>query len=137
MNFDIDAIEKGTRTTVDVVVGNRDNGDPVGFKVIGPGSQEYEDAERAIQLLNVKEAASRRGALDMTSDEGAATVVDAGDKRRQMLIDKCVVGWFGFTIADKPAEFTPVNLARVLKSRPLWKAKLLAAIEDEQAFIKG
>ena len=144
MKFDIAEIEQSTRNTVDVVVGHHpdkdglpDNGKPVGFKVLGPGSDEYAAAERAIQLLNIKEAAARKAAVDLTSDEGAAVAVDGGEARRQVLIDKCVVGWFGFDDKGKPAEFTPANLTRILKARPAWKSRLLGAIEDEKAFTGG
>lgn len=136
MNFDIDAIEQSTKTTYDVVVGKRDNGDAVGFKVLGQGSDEYAAAERAIQLLNVKEASTRK-TVDLATDEGAAVVVDGGDKRRQIVIDKCVVGWFGFTINDQPAEFTAENMARVLKARPMWARRLVAEIENEANFTEG
>jgi hypothetical protein len=141
MNFDLKDIEESTRKTVDVIVGHLEAkeglGDPVGFKVLGPGSDEYEAAERTIQLLNIKEAAARHKAVDMTSDEGAAIAVDGGEARRQVMIDKCVVGWFGFLDEGKPAEFTPENLARLFKARPAWRRRVLAAIEDEAAFTGG
>lgn len=144
MKFDIADIEQSTRSTVDVVIGHQpdkngepDKSKPVGFKVLGPGSDEYAAAERTIQLLNVKEAAARKGAVDLTSDEGAAIAVDGGDARRQVLIEKCVTGWFGFVEDGKDAEFSTANLARVLKARPAWKARLLASIEDEVAFTGG
>lgn len=144
MKFDIADIEKSTRDTVDVIVGHHpdkkglpDKDKPVGFKVLGPGSDEYAAAERAIQLLNVKEAAARKAAVDLTSDEGAGVAVDGGEARRQVLIDKCVVGWFGFDDSGKPAEFSTANLNRLLKARPAWKSRLLLAIEDEKAFTGG
>jgi len=137
MNFDLTAIEASTRSTFDVEVGNRDDGSPVGFKVLGPGSEEYAKADRAIQLLNVKEAAARKVTVNLETDEGAGVIVDGSEKRRQVVIDQCVVGWYGFTIDDKPAEFTPANLARVLRARPNWVRRLVAAIEDEANFVAG
>ena len=137
MITDIDAIEKSTRTTQDVEVAKTDAGAPICFKVLGPGSQEYSAAERAIQILNIKEAAIRRSNVDLATDEGAALVADGAEKRERMKINKCVVGWSGLTLGGKPAEFTPENLDRVLSARPAWARQITKAIEDEAAFTVG
>lgn len=141
MRFDIDAIEESTRNTFDVVVGYQDKdgmpGDPVGFKVLGPGSDEYLKAERAIQLLNVKEAAIRKSAVDLSTDDGAAIVVDGAARRRNLMIDHCVVGWFGFMQGDQPAEFSLERLHKILRARPSWVLRLSAEIENEANFAVG
>lgn len=141
MKFDIDAIEQSTRNTFDVVVGHQDvngtPGDPVGFKVLGPGSDEYIAAEREIQIMNVKEAALRKSTVDLSTDDGATLVVDGSDKRRRLILEKCVVGWFGFMQGDQPAEFTPENFARILRRRPQWAVRLLSEIENEANFAGG
>ena len=145
MNFDLDALEAATRKTFDLVVGHRDGkddkstqGDPVGFRLLGSSSEEYQRIDRAIQVLNVKESATRRKLVDMETDEGAQAVVDGGIKRRDMIIEACVVDWFGFTIGEnKPAKFTPENLARALNARPRWRNQIVAAIEDEGNFTEG
>lgn len=139
MNFDISAIEASTKNTFDVIVGHNDESraDPVGFKVVGPGSDEYIAAERAIQLMNIKDAAKRKDALDLATDEGAGAVVDGSDARRLAVLERCVTGWFGFKDGKKAAEFNVENLKRVLKARPLWGRRLLAAIEDEANFTVG
>jgi hypothetical protein len=137
MKFDLDAIEKATRHTIDVKVGENEKGEPVGFKVLGPGSEEYAAADREIQILNIKEAAVRRSAVDLTTDDGAALVADGAERRDRLKLERCVVGWFGFTQADKPAEFTKDNLLRVLKARPTWARMIANAIEDEAAFTQG
>jgi hypothetical protein len=141
MHFDLDAIEESTRNTFDVVVGHQDidgqPGDAVGFRVLGPGSAEYLAAERSIQIMNVKEAALRKTAVDLTTDEGAALVADGGAKRRQVMIDHCVVGWFGFVKEGQPAEFDRAALGRLLKARPMWATRLMAEIENEANFGAG
>lgn len=141
MKFDIDLIEQSTRNTFDVIVGYQDRdggiGDPVGFKVLGPGSEEYAKAERAIQLLNVKEAAMRKSAVDLASDEGAAVVVDGAALRRSVMIDHCVVGWFGFLKGNDSAAFDFMSLRRVLRARPGWVARISAEIENEANFDQG
>lgn len=144
MKFDIDSLEQSTNTTFDVIVGHTDGGndaegkpnkgDPVGFKVVGPGSDQYTKVERDIQIMNIKEANTRKAPADLKTDEGAASVAEGGDARREIVIFGCTVGWFGFEAGGQPAEFTRENLARVLKARPNWARRLMYAIEDEANF---
>lgn len=147
MDFSIDAIEQSARNTFDVIVGHHDAGtdehgakklgDPVGFRVLGTGSEEYQTADRQIQLLNVKEAAMRKEKVDLTKDDGAQVIVDGSEKRRMLIVNACVVGWFGFKDANGDAPFTRDNLHRVLKAKPNWLRQILAAIEDEGNFAAG
>lgn len=138
MQFDIAALEAATSKTFDVVVGTRDDGGRVGFTVVGSASEQYQTAIRAIDLLNVKESAARKSTVDMASDAGAEIVVDGGAKRRDLLLDACVVEWFGFTLgANEPAPFTPENFRRVMKAKPTWRLRLLTAIEDDANFAAG
>jgi hypothetical protein len=144
MKFDLDILEQSAATTFDVIVGHQpappdDEGRPVqgaavGFKVLGPGSPEYTKAERAIQVMNVKEANTRKAPLDLKTDEGAEQVVEGGDARRDLVIMTCTVGWFGFEAGGQPAEFNRENLLRVLKARPNWARRLITAIENEANF---
>lgn len=144
MNFDIDAIEQSADATFDLIIGHNEDKTPAGFTVVGTASDQYAAVTRQIELLNVKEAAARDKAdegkaseLDMTTDEGAAQVVDSGDVRRMMVVKACVVGWFGMRKGSKPAEFTTDALVRLLELRPLWVRKIVAAIEDDGNFMKG
>jgi hypothetical protein len=142
MKFSLGEIEKSAQETCEVVVGHYDDDakTPVGFTVVGTGSKEYAQADRDIQILNIKEAALRKtGRLDLTTDKDAAMIADGAEKRRLLQIEGCVVGWFGFTDSDGQTalEFTPDNLRRVLKARPHWGNLILMAIEDERNFSKG
>jgi hypothetical protein len=47
------------------------------------------------------------------------------------------VDWFGFTTKGKAAAFSKENLARVLKASPMWRRRIVNAIDDEAAFIAG
>lgn len=144
MKFDIEALEQSTRTTFDVIVGYQEvgkdsddkpiRGEPVGFKVLGPSSEEYAQVERKLQISRVKIANRRKNQIDPGTEEGAATVVDKSEEQRDMLIFACTVDWFGFEASGQPAEFSKENLARVLKARPHWARKLVNSIEDETNF---
>lgn len=162
MNFNIDALERSSRATFDHVVGHQPGqpdeagkptrGAPVGFRLVGTGSDEYSDAMRQIALIDVKEAAQRSKAagevgagdaagLDASTDAGAALVVDSSKQRREIIARRCIVGWFGWTIGEgdnqREAEFTPDNLNRVLASRPAWLYSIVAAVENDANFISG
>lgn len=144
MNFDLDAIELSASATFDLVIGHNEDKTPAGFRIVGTASDEYAAAARRIELLNVKEAAARSKAdegkaseLDMTTDDGASQVVDSTDTRRMIIIEACVVGWFGMRRGAAEAEFTVDGLRRLLTLRPLWVRKISDAIENDANFMKG
>ena len=139
MNFNIDDLESSVDVTFNLDVGKRDDGSPVGFVLLGPNSAAYSKADRAIQLLNLKDASVRDGKpVDTNTDDGAQYVVDGSEQRREIILSHCVTGWYGFTIGEsETAEFTPQNFARVLKARPAWARKLVDAIETEANFAVG
>lgn len=142
MKFSINEIEKSANQEFKVIVGHYDDEakTPVGFTVVGSGSEQYAKAERGIQILNIKEAAARKtGRLDLTTDTDAAVIADGADARRMIQIESCIVGWFGFTEEDgtTPLDFTPENVRKILKFKPHWANQILLAIEDERNFTKG
>jgi hypothetical protein len=61
-------------------------------------------------------------------------VVDTGADRRLRIVRACTVGWYGFKDGGQDFPFTPENLDRMLKARPNWVNRLIAAIEDEANF---
>jgi hypothetical protein len=137
MNFDISSIEASPSITFDVEIGKRADGAPVGFRIVGPNSSQYQKATRALELQGIKESAARKGVLDMTTDEGAQVVIDGVKSRREAVVKACVVDWFGFAFGEGPAPFTQDNLDRVLAARPAWVVRLAMAIEDDANFEKG
>lgn len=141
MSFDIDQILAGAEEPFEVVVGKREDGSPVGFRVLGAGSRPYAAAERAVRLADVREAASRREepAEDLATEAGAQRVVERTDRRRDLVLAACVIDWFGFTRggSQEPAPFDRDAAARVLAARPAWREKIFAAIEAEEDFAQG
>jgi len=137
VNFDLDAIDDSKQSTFDVVVGNLDNGGTVGFRVLGTGSNEYQKARREVELFNVKQSAQSRKRLDMATNDGAEFVVDTAEKNRVVILNACIVDWFGFTLGGARAELNEENLSRVFKARPGWAEIVLREIENDANFIKG
>ena len=137
MNFDIEEIESSRDKTFDVVVGSLEDGTPVGFRVLGTASDQYQKARRATELVGVKIAASSKTTIDMSTDKGAEKLVDGTARSRRIIVDHCVVGFFGFTMGGQPAEFSPANLDRLLKARPNWVEVLAREIENDANFTGG
>ncbi len=137
MNFDIDAIEASAAATFDVVVGQRDDGTPVGFRVIGAGSEQYSKAKRETELLAIKAAAANKVMIDMTTDEGAAKIADGSEKSRQIVLRHCIVDWFGFTVGGETAPFTLEMVSKVLNAKPGWATQILREIDNDSNFSVG
>jgi len=145
MNFDITTLERSREVQHRIIIGytkiehedaEPTAGDPVGFIVVGPASEQYQAIDREIQRLNIMEAGRHQGRqLNLRSEEDAGVVVDKSADRRLRIVKACTVGWFGFTNVGQPAVFTAEGLALVLKARPQWVGRVLAEIENEQNFI--
>lgn len=142
--FDIEDLEAMKARTFDLVVGRRDPSDadpagaPVGFKVVGASSVEFQRAQRAHEVLSTKLAAQRGVPLDAKTDDGAETLVASGESRRNLIVSECVVDWFGFTVGrTEPFAFSKENLERVLRAKPEWRDALFLAITNEANFTPG
>jgi hypothetical protein len=136
MKFDIDSLLKAGSATFNVDVGMRDDGNPVGFTVMGPGSDNYAAADRAITVLNVKDVRTGKLGTDTESDEAIGRFVDGGVERSRIIVDHCVVDWYGFTTPEgTPLPFSKEHLHLVLQRRPNWTRKLIEAIENEANFV--
>ncbi len=138
MKFSLTAIEESGKTPFRLVIGKDADGTEAGFMCMGVGSDEYEESERQIQILNIQEAATRKKILDMAEAADAAMVHDGADIRRAVTLKHCVIDWFGFTTDDgAPAPFNHESLMRVLKRRPRWQDRILAELEQERDFTVG
>lgn len=139
MNFDIDQLPESTEKTYCVTVGHNpavgdEPAEPVGFIVVGPNSPQYQAAERAVTVHGVMVAEKRKVPLDLSRAVDAAALVDGLGETRDITLEHCVVGWFGFKQGDGYAEFNAENLKKVLRSRPQWAKRLVAEIENAANF---
>lgn len=132
MKFDIEALEAARGNTFDLVVGTTDGEQPVGFRLVGQASEQYQAVRREIEAMDVRDYSARR---ELAVDPQA--IADGAAKRRDMLVKACVVDFFGFSIAGAKAEFTAENLERVLKAMPQWLERIAIEIEREGNFIGG
>ena len=142
MNFDIDQLDETSETSYRVVVGRNPDvdgapGEDAGFLIVGPNSTQFQDVEREISVLNLLQAEKRKRALDLGNAEDARLFVDGNADRRELLVKRCTIGWFGLKQNGQDADFTPANLDRVLKSRPAWVKRIAGEIETLSNFDKG
>jgi len=136
MSFDIDQLSETTERSYRVIIGHNpgDVPEPVGFIVVGPASDQFRAAERAISIQNIIEAEKRKVSLDLSREEDAGKMFDGMESRREVLLEHCVVGWFGFRKGAEEAPFNRDNLKAVLRSRPHWAKRLVAEIETATNF---
>lgn len=133
MSFDLDQIAQSNAATCRVIVaGNGD--DAAGFVLVGPNSDQFRAAERAISIEGIMEAEKRRVALDLSRPEDAAKMYDNMESRRETLLQHCVVDWFGFKRNGDPVPFSREALVPVLRARPQWAKRLVAEIENTANF---
>lgn len=138
MNFDIDAIAASAEATFDVNVGERDDGSKVGFRVVGTASQKYVAAELASRALSFKVRATENGPIDLKSDKGSMLAATSERTRQRIVVDRCVVDFFGFTKGEsEPAVFSEELLKAVLDAKPNWVSLLADAIENDENFGSG
>jgi len=108
-----------------------------GFKVVGANSKQYQEADRAWKLMNVRKSARRGRGIDGATDTGAAELVDLIAKREMAICVACVVEIYGFTNEGQPAPLGEETLKAIFAARPTWRTKTAFAVESEQVFTQG
>lgn len=153
--FDFASLTDPTATTSQVVLayhphpeGGTKKGEPIGFTVLGSNSAEYEGVLREIEILNVKELGELRKKgdgeidakapeFDTATDVGATRAVDNGARHRHMIAMACVVDWFGWRDNGADLPFSREKLAVLLKARPQYARRIVAAVEGDANFTSG
>lgn len=138
MKFDIESLKRAAQSSYDVVVGTREDGSPVGFTVVGQGSEQFARAERAVQVMNIMDISARKASVDSSTEDGAVMVYEGSQKRQRVILQECVIRWYGLTNEDgSDFPLTPENLQLVLTIKPQWMEQLMAAINNEANFAPG
>lgn len=137
--MDLASLKEQSSEPIDVPLIFNEDGVPTdGFKVVGVNSKQYQDADRAWRLLNVRRAAQQQNRnVSPATEEGAADIIERVDRREEAIALACVVEIYGFTVDGKPAPLTSDVLKTIFKARPHWRSKVVAAIEAEQTFTKA
>lgn len=125
----------GARELIDVpLMFDKEDNPTDGFKVVGQDSSEYQAVDREYKLAGVKKAARRGRGIDAKTDTGAEELVSVLSKREMALIVACTQELYGFTVDGETAPLTEITFEAIFKARPTWKARVLAAIEEDRSF---
>lgn len=150
MNFDLDQIQATRQNTYRLVLGTNleFKDEEVGFTVVGPNSVEYQKATHDAAVAGVQAAHLRLEAEKVDeklakarntpgSREHAEMFIERTDQSNDLVVDACVVGWFGFRRGPELVEFNRKDLKDLLDARPGWRARVLRVIEDSENFNAG
>ena len=134
--FDLDSLINSAEATSRVGVAFNDDGEATsGFVIVGKDSDAYRACEQRQQNAGIKRGATKSQRIDGKTDEGAATIGRLMASNVSEMAFAVVVDWFGFNKAGAPVAFTADGLRSVFESRPSWRDKVLAALENEDNFL--
>lgn len=120
-----------------VAVGWDEEGEPTeGFIIVGKDSDEYQRTISGQRQKAIRRQAIKRTRFDLKTEEGAEQLDVAMRQNEQEIAVAVTVGWFGFTNKGEPAPFVKERMTQILAVKPSWKDRILAALEDEAAFLK-
>lgn len=133
--MDLKELQNQGKELIDVPLLFDGDGRPAsGFKVVGADSKQYQDADRAWKLANVRKSARRGRGIDGATETGAAELVDLIAKREMAVCVACIVEIYGFTNDGEPAPLSEETLKAIFTARPTWRSKVAVAVESEQVF---
>jgi hypothetical protein len=137
VDFDSILATAGKRVTVDVPVMFNDDGDGVaGFRIVGKNSPEYQGESHAIRAEGMQRSAKRKTAIDASTDEGSAQLVDLIDSNQDRLALAVTVESYGFTSGGAPVSLNKDQTKAAFEKFPTWQDRVMAALEKDADFLK-
>lgn len=125
------------RVTFDVPVIFDADGEPVaGLSIVGKNSDEYRAESHAVRAEGYKKSARRKTAIDASTDDGAAHLVDVIDGNQKRLALAVAVDWYGFTSNGAAVPFDKGLAAVAFDKYPTWLDRVTAALENDANFLK-
>jgi len=120
-----------------VAVAWDEEGEPTdGFIIVGKDSDEYQKTLGGQRQKAIRRQAVKRTRFDLKTEEGAEQLDATLRQNEYEIAAAVVVGWYGFTVNGQPAPFVKERVTQILAVKPSWKDRILAALEDEAAFLK-
>lgn len=136
--MNIEDLEKSASKIHRLVLGKDKDGTEFGVMVAGPESEQFREAEIAIDSYGIKAAAERGGVvLDPKRDEDARVIAERSQENRIIMATTCTVDWFGFKSNGTEAPFDSKTLARMLIKKPQWVRMINNSIDKEENFAEG
>lgn len=133
--MDLNQLSELKPELIDVPLIFNAEGEPTdGFKVVDLNSEEYQEADRAWKVQNVRKTARRGHGIEAKTETGAAELVALVAKREMVICLACIKEIYGFTVDGAPAPITESTLKKLFSKRPSWRQRTVMAIEVEQNF---
>lgn len=128
-------VEANQNITTDVVFEYDKDGSPkTGFKIVGPDSVQYLNAQVANRVRNRKRNAVGQ-TIDLKTDKGQLEIEEVTQENLHNVACAVVVDWFGFANGGKPAAFDPEQVKKIFAARRSWQDKVIAALDREADFL--
>jgi hypothetical protein len=112
------------------------DGNPLaGFEMVGKNSAQYREVQRQLRVEGLQRSAKRKEAVDTSTPDGAAVVIEAVDSSNLRTACAVITGWFGFGDGTNPAPFDASKLESIFTQMPTWKDQVLADLDKEANFM--
>lgn len=117
------------------VITDADGNPQAGFLMVGKNSNEYRTVQRDLRSEGLQRSAKRKEAVDTSTPEGAAIVIDTIDSSNLRTACAVVTGWFGFGVDGNEVAFDKSRLESIFTQMPAWKDKVLTDLEKDANFM--
>ena len=125
------------RVTFDVpVIFDADGEAVAGIRIVGKNSDEYRKESHAVRAEGYRKSSKRKTAIDASTEEGAAQLVDTIDDNQKRLALAVAVDWYGFTSNGAPVAFDKSLIAAAFDKYPTWQDRVTTALENDANFLK-
>lgn len=113
------------------------DGEPVcGFVIVGKNSPEFQHANNAVRIDNIKRASKRSKQIDTSTEEGATAISKTVSSNEKIVSLAVVVDWFGFLLEGQPMTFDKAIVEKLFAKYPQWQVKVQAALDADANFMK-
>ena len=119
------------------VVKDDDGNDVSGFVIVGKNSQQYQDISKLLRKEGIQQASKRSSAIDASTDDGAAKLIDKLATNETRIAKAIIVDWFGFNQNGTELPFNEDIVSMMLDKMPYWQTLVLSALEKDANFMKG
>lgn len=136
--FDITNLSApAARVTFDVpVIFDADGEAVAGIRIVGKNSDEYRKESHAVRAEGYRKSSKRKTAIDASTEEGAAQLVNTIDDNQKRLALAVAVDWYGFTSNGAPVAFDKSLIAAAFDKYPTWQDRVTTALENDANFLK-
>ena len=105
-----------------------------GAVIVGKNSDEYQDAQVTIRVLNMQRAANRTEDIDTKTEAGAKMIIESMKEGNHMTALAVTVGLYGFDNDGKEIEFSKDIVNSLYESCPQWRQLVVNALENDANF---